>query len=164
MILKKSDNNYYPSLLLTVIAVTVYWSLKDDAAQLTVFAGCSLQQALLYHFAHVNIFHLAANIMALWTFHPRWMTVTVAYVVSTITALLLSLIPGYGPVCGLSAFLFACFARRYATWHTPVWNIILVNAVFFFIPGIDAAIHLLSFFISYFVWKAVATYRERQHS
>ena len=80
MILKKSDNNYYPSLLLTVIAVTVYWSLKDDAAQLTVFTGCSWQQALLYHFAHINIFHLVANIMALWTFHPRWMTVAVVMV------------------------------------------------------------------------------------
>lgn len=158
-----SLKGYWPSIVLTAAAVTVWIIGKPVAHALAVSSAAAWYIVLLYHFAHANIFHLICNLMGLWPFRPRWITVMVAYVCSSLSALLLmAFYPGYGPVCGMSALLFAAFARRYASWKKPVWKIILFNVPFIFIPQVDGLLHLLSFFTSYAVWKVVLTCREKR--
>lgn len=164
MTLKRFDRKYWPSLVLTLMCLTVSFLGRDVRDSMAVSYD-SWHNVLLYHFAHANIFHLICNLMALWPFAPRIRTVIVAYACSSFSALLLAFtVPGYGPVCGLSAMLFACFARRYATWQKPTWQILLVNLPFLFIPQVDALLHLLSFYTSYLIWKAAATYSGKQPS
>lgn len=159
----KPDKKDLPSLLLTVISVAVWCMGKPTAESMAVSAAAPLC-CLTYHFAHANIFHLLCNMLGLWPFHPRWLTVAVGYLCSTLAALLLALIyPGYGPVCGLSALIFACFARRYAVWHFPIWKIVLFNVPFIFIPRVDGLLHLLSFFISYLVWLPLGRRLSMRH-
>ena len=154
---------YWPSAILTIICVTIWLMGKKTAESMAVSSIAVWQCIFLYHFAHANIFHLICNLMALWPFRPRPMTVLVAFLCSSASALILmAYYPGYGPVCGLSAMLFACFARRYATWKLPIWKIVLLNVAFIFIPRVDGLLHLLSFFLSYAVWKVVWTYAKKQ--
>lgn len=163
MTLKNWDKQYTTSLLLTAACIAVCCVSKDTRLAMAVTSGCGFTCCLTYHFAHANIFHLICNLMGLWPFKPRLSTALVGYVCATLSAWVLSLIiPGYGPVCGLSALLFAAFARRYALWHIPIWKIVAVNVPFIFIPRVDGLLHLAAFFTSYLVWKAVESYRNRQ--
>ena len=107
----------------------------------------------LYHFSHANIFHLLVNLLALWQFRPRWGTCFVAYVISSIASCLpfasLSI-----PTCGLSAFLFACYARNFVAWHRSWYTLALIQFALALIPNVNWRIHLISFFISYLYWYA----------
>ena len=164
MTLRKFERADIPALVLTCAAAFVCGMGRDVSASLAVSSASAWYCVLLYHFAHAGIFHLACNLIALVPFRPRWKTVAVGYICASLAALLLkTLIPGYGPVCGMSALIFALFARRYAAWKQPVWKIILLNVPFLFIPQVDGLLHLLSFFLSYIVWKAAATYSIRRH-
>ena len=163
MTLRRFEREDIPALMLTLVASFVMGEGKETAANLAVSSSSAFHCVLLYHFAHANIFHLICNIIALIPFRPRWTTIAVGYLCATLSALVLSIIiPGYGPVCGMSALIFALFARRYAAWKLPVWRIILFNVPFLFIPQVDGLLHLLSFFSSYLIWKAVVTYSAKR--
>lgn len=109
---------------------------------------------LTFHLVHANLWHYLANVMALLMFRPRWATITAGFVCSTLSvALLALLLPHAQPVGGLSALIFACFARQYASWKKSVWLIVVINLVFIVIPGVAWAAHLLSFFSSYLLWR-----------
>lgn len=164
MTLKNWDKQYTTSLLLTIACLALFLMTDRDARiSMSVTAACSLRCCLIYHFAHANIFHLLGNLVCLWPFKPRLSTALIGYACATLSAWLLSVIvPGYGPVCGLSALLFASFARRYALWHLPIWKVIAFNVPFIFIPRVDGLLHLTAFFTSYLLWKAVESYRNRQ--
>ena len=141
---------------------------------------------LFFSFSHVNIFHLLINLVFLVRFRPRISTCIEAYIVAVITAILcsylnsalLSLISSFeavhgfasldsltSPTCGLSVFLFAAFARRYVAWHKSVLPVILSNIPLFVINAITGTAyfsvlsHLISFFLSYFIWQIIYSRR-----
>ena len=143
----------------------------------------------LFQFSHANILHLVINLYALWKFTPRLSTSVVAVMVSTVSALLYTLICDvvcvdgniYGalfpPACGLSAFLCACFARRYVAHNLPtsrfvVWNLMLLPLgwCLYLIPFLHLNIislfawhiHLIAFYLSYFVWQVIYDKRALQ--
>lgn len=118
------------------------------------------QHALLFHFSHANVFHLAGNLWFLVWFHPRWSTLAVSYVVATLAALLpISWVAA--PTVGLSALLFAAVARSYVTWHSSVWKLLAVNMAVGLLPMINGRMHVASFLAAYTVWKLISLQRKR---
>lgn len=117
----------------------------------TFYVGCPWWGHVLYHFSHANVFHLALNLWSLFAFRPRWMTCAIGLASASISSLLpfcsVSL-----PTCGLSGFLMAAYARKYAEHRMPIWKVLAVNMVFVFIPMFNWKIHLVSFLLSYVLW------------
>lgn len=108
----------------------------------------SFRNSLLYIFAHANIFHLALNLWALWSFKPRLKTCIVAYIVS-VGISIIPFIHLAQPTCGLSGFLLACFARKYQSHRIKPWRIILINVAFIPFPMFNWKLHLAAFFTAY---------------
>ena len=153
--LKECIAPYVSSLVLAVPAVVVFFIGKDFRLSLAFGYGAAWYTFFLYHFSHANLFHLAANMVALFEFKPRWNTVLVGYICSTLSAFLLGLMPMDIMTCGMSGLIMACIARKYASWKWKIWKILVINLVLAFIPNFDWRIHLLSFFMSYAIWKVV---------
>ena len=139
------DVRLWPCIVLTVLCAAGYW------LDLTFGAGSPWWMCFLYHFDHANIFHLALNLWALYQFKPRWKTCSVAYVVSSVSALLPFSSVAL-PTCGLSGLLMAAYARQYAEFRLPMWKPIAVNMMFALLPMFNWKIHLVSFLLSYVVW------------
>ena len=135
-----------PSMVLSMLCVLFLFLPKFT------FGDSAWWSCLLYHFSHANIFHLVLNLWALFQFRPRWKTCLVAYMSASVAALLpfvsLSI-----PTCGLSGLLMAAYARKYAESKLPIWKPIAANMAFVFIPTFNWKIHLVSFLLSYLVWR-----------
>ena len=149
-----------PTICLTVITCAVWFCQTVTGGDIfTYHTDSTLSDYLLYHFSHANIFHLLGNLLALWLFRPRLSTVLIAYPIATLAALLDTLllsIINYKlyiisplPTCGLSALLFASFARYYVAWHKPIYPILIPIIITAFLPYINWHIHLLSFLLAY---------------
>lgn len=137
---------YMPSLAMALPAVLLLASGPHGFAASDLLPGC-----LYYHFFHANIWHLLGNLLALFPFHPRWKTLGVAYVSATLAAI----IPGVAAAdvtCGMSALLYACFARSYAEKRQNPIPLLAVNMVFIFVPAVNWRVHLAAFIISYVSW------------
>lgn len=126
---------------------------------ITYYAGAPAHHYFLYHFFHANIFHLAANLYALWLYRPRLSTIGIAYAVATICAGIDAFLSS-APTCGLSAFLFAAFARYYVAWHKSVLTIIIAILVTAIIPNMNWHIHILSFAVAYIVWFLIYRFKK----
>lgn len=138
-------------LLKYIITITsIVFLVLDIAFDITfnITNTFSVRNSLLYIFSHANIFHLALNIWALWSFKPRIKTCIIAFIVS-FAVTLLPFIHLEQPTCGLSGFLLACFARRYQSHRINPWRILLVNLIFIPFPMFNWKIHLAAFFIAY---------------
>ena len=121
------------------------------------YMGC-----LLYSFFHANIFHLAVNLVALWRFIPRIHTACVAYVCAVVTAAL-PFTAISEDTYGLSAFLFAAYARRYVAWKQSVGLLIGIQLALALLPHINWKAHLCAFLMSYSYWR-VFYGRKRQNA
>lgn len=109
---------------------------------------------MLYGISHANALHLGLNMYALWMFRPRGLTCLVGAIIS-IVASYLPLAAYDLPTCGLSAFLMACFARRYAAWGKNILPVLCAQIILIPFPYINAAVHLYSFIIGYIVWYGI---------
>lgn len=116
-------------------------------------------QRAFYPLSHTNVFHLAANLTALFYFRPRLKTCAIAFAVSYIvTYIPFAHLPT--PTCGLSGFLMACFARYYYAWRKPIWPLFLANAAFIPLRCINWRIHILCFIISYLIYAIIQNPRK----
>lgn len=139
------DRQLWPSILITIGCLVGYWwSLAFGVGE--PWWGC-----MVYHLDHANVFHLALNLWGLYQFRPRWGTCAVAYVSSSLAALLPWCSMGV-PTCGLSGFLMAAYARSYAERRLPIWKPLVANMVFVLFPMFNWKIHMVSFLIAYIVW------------
>lgn len=139
------DMRLWPSIVLTMLCAIGYWF------SLTFGGSNPWWMCFFYHFDHANIFHLALNLWALYQFKPRWKTCAVAYIVSSVAALL-PFVSVSLPTCGSSGLLMAAYARKYAEFRMPIWKPIAANMVFALFPMFNWKIHLVSFLLSYLVW------------
>lgn len=111
--------------------------------------GSPLVCHLVYSFFHANIFHLAINLMVLWSIKNR-ISVLPAFVI----AVLASFLPTWvnEPTMGLSGFLFAVFGimwggvGRLKDAAKTVMPFILLTMFF---PNINALLHLYCFWLGY---------------
>lgn len=147
-------NKYIPSLAIALPACLLMIAGPHGFTSSHVFPQC-----LYYHFFHANIWHLLGNLLALFLFHPRWKTLGVAYASATLSAI----IPGVAvaePTCGMSAILYACFARSYAANRRNPIPLLALNMAFVFIPAVNWRIHLAAFVISYVTWLLITSRRK----
>lgn len=149
------------TLTITIVTILTYIVQSDFVAlpfsmylPITYHPDAPLHHYLLFHFFHVNIFHLLSNLFALWYYRPRFSTIIVSYAVATIGAYIdVLLLPT--TTCGLSAFIFAAFARYFVAWHKSILPIILFILITAIIPSINWHVHLISFLLSYLVWLII---------
>lgn len=126
--------------------------------------------ACFYTFCHANIFHLAANLYALWCFRPRPYTFIIALAIAMITPLFSALDT---PTLGASAMIMAAYSRKYVAWHKSWIGIILFNASLLLINYIfigtetmcfNVIAHIMSFSIGYIYWtihyKIISIWKE----
>lgn len=159
----KAINPTIPTIILTFMSITAWFVHAVFGLPIIAYhTDSSISDFLLFHFFHANIFHLLGNLLALWLFRPRISTLLVTYPIATLSAYLDSLIPSlqfsifnFLPTCGLSAILFASFARYYVAWHKPVYPIFLITLITAFLPYINWHIHLIAFFLSYFAFSVI---------
>ena len=111
--------------------------------------GVTLRCALLHHFWHANVYHLAANSLVLLSFGwamPRWYRLLPgAYAAAS-----LSLLAATGPVIGFSNIIFAmsglCAPMVKNYWERrETWIFIGVMVGMLFIPRLSAMTHMASF-------------------
>ncbi len=114
--------------------------------------GSPLCKALTYHFFHANIFHLAANMLAVYVlFSPKCKVrpsagkIALAYVIATIT-----FFAATRPILGLSNILFALSGlsvRDFGRWiKQPSSKVFLcISAIMLAVPAYSGITHLLSF-------------------
>lgn len=143
----------FRKLMPTIAIASVCLAVQLAHHTFTFYSGCGADGHLLYHFSHANIFHLALNITALFSFMPRTGTCVVAYMAATAA----SYIPLMGmdaPTCGLSAFVFAAWARKYYFWRMPVWRLLAANIALGLVPWFNWKIHISAFLLSYLIWMA----------
>lgn len=103
IITKKSSakTNFLIKTLLTCVSLAVFIASPDNAG---FFPGSSFVSHLTYSFCHANIFHLAANLVVLWSLRNR-----ICLCASLFAAVLASFLPTYvsQPTVGLSGVIFA---------------------------------------------------------
>lgn len=111
--------------------------------------GATLRCALAHHFWHANLFHLAANGLALLSFAwvlPRWYRLLpLAYLAAS-----LSIIAATKPVVGLSNIMFAmsglCAPMVKGYWkRKETWTFVAVMLVMLLVPRLSATTHIASF-------------------
>lgn len=135
--------NVKTKAILTVAALT---------CQLTYRGGgfthdSSVTTHLLYSFAHVNIWHLACNLMVLWMIKNK-MAVAPAFIIAVIA----SYLPMYGssPTVGMSGMLFAMFGimwgkinKRKEALRAGLPTIIITMLI----PGVNGLLHLYCYLL-----------------
>ncbi len=154
---------YAPSLV--VASVCLLFSAMGANFAFTGETG--IGNAMLYHFSHANIFHLAANLVALFMFRPRWVTCAYGYLASSVAAVLPFAWVTDEATCGLSGFIFACWARRYWSFKIKPFYIFGVCLVSAFIPHVNWRIHLYSFILAFGIYAArdyIQKRRARHHT
>ena len=109
--------------------------------------------ALTHHFFHVNIFHLAANMLSVWLIFAKgrqysWKVLLIAYICAT-----LSWYSASGSVAGMSNMIFALLGLRTPSlknrwWRqTSVLTFLIITVSMAFIPNISTVTHITSFIL-----------------
>lgn len=111
-----------------------------------------ISSAFLFHFTHASIFHFLANFYVIAKFRPRWVNVPVAYFSATCAALV-PFTAASNPTVGISGMIFAMLARRDAILRIRNWRLLGLNFLLAFVPCYNWKIHLLSYIISFTIWK-----------
>jgi membrane associated rhomboid family serine protease len=102
---------------------------------------------LLYSFVHVNLWHLACNLMVLWMIRNK-MAVPPAFAIAVIA----SYLPMYvgSPTAGMSGMLFAMFGvmwgktnKRKAALRAGLPTIIITMLI----PGVNGLLHLYCYLL-----------------
>ncbi len=138
---------YIPSACIAMVAIL----LAFTRSRIGFGPDSSLPEHMFYSFSHANIFHLLANLAALFQFKPRWKTCAVAYV-AAVAASYLPMASLDVPTCGLSGFIFACYARKYFSFRMNPLRLVLCNMAMVLVPCVNWKIHLLSFLIAFIIY------------
>ena len=143
-------------IVLTGILVTsmLLWGCPD------YLQTSGIHVALTYHIFHVNVFHLAANLLSIWLIFAKgrqygWSNILIAYVIATTSWYCSSI-----PIAGISNMIFAMLGLRTPSlrdrwWRTSaVLTFLAVTAGLAFVPKISTGTHLMSFALGT-IWASV---------
>lgn len=116
--------------------------------------GVSVPEGLAYHFTyfafHANIFHLALNLLVLWSVKRNKIESVKAYLICVAA----SWMPMYvdGQTLGLSGFLFAMFGLMWGKVNKPMLAIKTaapIIIVTMLLPNVNGLLHLYSYVMGY---------------
>lgn len=109
--------------------------------------GCNvLLAAGLHHFFHGNVFHLAANSLAVWYLFRKW-NLTELF----IAWLIASLSYFASPAIGASNIIYAVMGLRTPSLGSSWWRrpetviFIIITLLMLLIPGVSGITHIISF-------------------
>ena len=110
-----------------------------------------LEYHIIYSFFHVNVFHLAVNLLVLWQIKNR-LTPVKAFMV----AVAASMLPMYvsEPTMGLSGFLFAQFGilwGRTGRWKEAAKKAMPFILFTMLLSNVNGLLHLYAFSIGYII-------------
>ena len=157
IITKKSSakTNFLIKTLLTCVSLAVFIASPDNAG---FFHGSSFVSHLTYSFCHANIFHLAANLVVLWSLRNR-----ICLCASLFAAVLASFLPTYvpQPTVGLSGVIFAAIGIMWGKTGR-FWDSCCVVMPFIvltmLIPGVNGILHLWAYIIGLIIGRIVTKY------
>ena len=117
---------------------------------------------LLYHFFHGNIFHLAANCLALHFLLPRLKVwhLPVSYAVAC-AAMFVSAVP----MAGVSNMIYAVVGLRtpsFDSWwwrHPGTLTFLAVTFLMLFVPNVAALAHIASFAMGVLISTAIRFFK-----
>lgn len=148
------DMRYSTSFMIALLCIIFRYGSQTYAFS----TSSGLADHLLFHFCHANVFHMLVNLLTLFIFRPRISTSIVAYVFAT----LVSYMPFVAhdiPTMGLSAFLFAAYARKFYFHSINPARLIILQIAFLPVPGVNWIIHIVSFSAAYLCWALLDAYR-----
>ena len=110
-----------------------------------------MEYHIIYSFFHVNVFHLAVNLLVLWQIKNR-LTPVKAFMV----AVAASMLPMYvrEPTMGLSGFLFAQFGilwGRTGRWKEAAKKAMPFILFTMLLNNVNGLLHLYAFSIGYII-------------
>lgn len=157
IITKKSSakTNFLIKTLLTCVSLAVFIARPDNAG---FFPGSSFVSHLTYSFCHANIFHLAANLVVLWSLRNR-----ICLCASLFAAVLASFLPTYvsQPTVGLSGVIFAAIGIMWGKTGR-FWDSCCVVMPFIVLtmlmPGVNGILHLWTYMIGFIIGRIVTKY------
>lgn len=95
----------------------------------------------IYPFFHANIFHLLANVYAIWFIRPTWFLLLTAYFIGIVSSWLTPI-----PVVGFSSIIYAIWGMNMLYCPKKSWIIfIVINFLTLFLPGIGWMVHFFAF-------------------
>lgn len=98
---------------------------------------------LIYPFFHANIFHLLANIYALWFIRPTWAILLTAWAIAVASSWITPV-----PVVGFSSMIYAIWGMNMLNASQKSWIIFLaINFITIFLPGMGWMVHFSAFTI-----------------
>lgn len=113
------------------------------------YSDCPLWNHIAYSFSHANIFHLAVNLIVLWSIKNKMQTIP-----ALIIAIVASYLPMYvsSPTVGLSGFLFAVFGLMWGKTGRlldAVKKVMPFIIITMLIPNMNGLLHLYTFGIGF---------------
>lgn len=115
------------------------------------YNGCPWLNHIAYSFSHANIFHLAVNLIVLWSIKNK---------IQTVPALLIAIIASYlpmyvsSPTVGLSGFLFAAFGIMWGKTGRlldAVKKVMPFIIITMLIPNMNGLLHLYTFGLGFII-------------
>ena len=128
-----------------LLSETLLWGFPD------FLAGKAICVAMLYHFFHANIFHLAANLLSVWLIFGKGRRYPLSHFILAYIIGTLAWYCSAVPVVGVSNFIFALLGLRTpslkdAWWRQSSVRVFLVVTVgMAFVPNVSAVTHIVSF-------------------
>lgn len=151
---RRKPSSFLAKLVFSILClVCVPWHIG-------FYEGCPWQNHLIYSFFHANIFHLAINLIVLWSIRNKLQPLQALAI-----AIFASYLPMYvsEPTMGLSGFLFASFGLMWG--KTGRWLDAIKKAMPFIgctmlLPNVNGLLHLyafcIGFVVQYIIKKATA--------
>lgn len=115
--------------------------------------GDGILVAMTHHFFHVNLFHLAANLLSVWLIFRKGRRYGVAPFIAAYICATAAWYATDMPVAGVSNMIFALFGLRTPSLRDSWWrqrNVIVficVTAGMALVPNISGFTHLASFIL-----------------
>lgn len=135
--------NLLARIVLSVICLVCYiWHIG-------FYEGCPWWNHLAYVFCHANIFHLAINLMVLWSIKNK-----INVIEAIVIAFAASFLPMYvsEPTMGLSGFLFAAFGCMWGKtgrWKDATKKVIPFILITMVMPNVNGLLHFYCFLLGY---------------
>lgn len=149
-------------ILYIVVLALVFFGFNPDWGYMT---GSPFWTHLTYHFAHGNIFHLAANTLVafllLFNRNDKWWLWPVSFLVATACSFIISTPK---PTVGLSGMLFAyygiIFLKDGAQWKPLLQTVVYMAVSCLFVSRMAVGLHFICLFIGVLIGGFMDLHRE----